>query len=268
MAGCYREGDAQRIDCFRGNGEDEVLPKDFKPASCHIIFDVKMDFTMKARYVLDGHGTPDPDGSTNTGVVSRESIRITLTYAALNDLKICAGDILNAYLQAPSSEKYYIPKCGMEFGLENVGKRTKIVRALYGSKSSGRDFRNHLRSCMTHLGFHSCKADPDVWMREATKCDGTPYYQYALLYVDDVLVIAEGAEQIIRNQIGKYFTIKEESIGIPEIYLGGGISEVILENGARAFTFSSSKYVRGAVSNVESYLQEKGAKLPSRASTP
>jgi hypothetical protein len=37
----------------------------------HIIFDVKMDFTRKARWVLDGHKTPDPVGSTYAGVVSR-----------------------------------------------------------------------------------------------------------------------------------------------------------------------------------------------------
>ena len=248
--------------------DDEPLPSGFKPASCHIIFDVKMDFTRKARYVLDGHRTADPDGSTYAGVVSRESVRIALTYAALNDIEICAGDILNAYLQAPSSEKYYIPKCGIEFGLENAGKRAKIVRALYGGKTSGRDFRNHLRSCMTHLGFSSCKADPDVWMRSSTKGDGTPYYQYALLYVDDVLVVAENAERIIRNEIGKYFEVKQESIGMPDIYLGGKISKVELMNGAKAYTFSSSQYVKGAVSNVEAYLRERNQKLPSRASSP
>ena len=81
-------------------------------------------------------------------------------------------------------------------------------------------------------------------------------------------LVAKGAEQIIRNKIGKYFMIKEESIGIPEVYLGGKISEVILNNGAQAFTFSSSKYVKGAVSNVEVYLREKGLKFPNRASTP
>ena len=248
--------------------DDEQLPTGYKPASCHIIFDVKMDFTRKARYVLDGHRTADPDGSTYAGVVSRESVRIALTYAALNDVSICAGDILNAYLQAPSSERYYIPKCGIEFGLENAGKRAKIVRALYGGKSSGRDFRNHLRSCMSHLGFQSCKADPDVWMRASNKSDGTPYYQYALLYVDDVLVVAEDAERIIRCEIGKYFEIKQESIGMPDIYLGGKISKVELMNGAKAYTFSSSQYVKGAVANVESYLKERNQKLPSRASTP
>ena len=136
-------------------------------------------------------------------------------------MNICEADILNAYLQAPSSEKNYIPKCGIEFGLENVGKRAKIVRALYEGKSSGRDFRNHLRSCMVHLGFDSCKADPDVWIRELSKADGSKYYEYTQLYVDDLLVVSERAEHVIRTKIGKYFELKEASIGLPDIYLGG-----------------------------------------------
>ena len=60
-------------------------------------------------------------GSTYAGVVSRESVRIAFTYAALNGVDICAADIRNAYLQAPSSCKDYII-CGPEFGIENVGK--------------------------------------------------------------------------------------------------------------------------------------------------
>ena len=139
-------------------------PKGWSKVTGHIVWDCKMDFTRKARWVLDGHKTPDPVGSTYAGVVSRESVRIAFTYAALNGLDICAGDIRNAYLQAPSSQKDYII-CGPEFGLENVGKVALIHRALYGGKSAGRDFRNHLRSCMHFLNFKSCPADPDVWMR-------------------------------------------------------------------------------------------------------
>ena len=169
-----------------------------------LIFNIKMDFTWKARFVLDGHKTPDPEGSTWAGVVARDSVCIALTYAALNDIDICAADILNAYLQAPSSEIHYI-KCGLEFGLENVGKQAKIVRALYGGKTSGRDFRNHLRSCMDHLlEFKSCEADPDVWRRSAVKANGAKYYEYALLYVDDLLMISENAKMVLRTEIGKY----------------------------------------------------------------
>ena len=80
-----------------------------------------------------------------------------VTYAALNDLDVCAADIRNACLQAPSSRKHYII-CGPEFGLENVGKVALIKRALYGDKVAGKDFRDHLRSCMRHLGFKSCLA--------------------------------------------------------------------------------------------------------------
>ena len=86
---------------------------------------------------------------------------IALTYAALNGLDVCAGDIRNGYLQAPSSKKDCVI-CGPEFELENVGKVALIHRDLYGGKMAGRDFRNHLRSCMLHLGFESCLADPDV----------------------------------------------------------------------------------------------------------
>ena len=99
---------------------DEKVPVGYAKASGHLIFDVKMDFTRKARYVLDGHKTAAADISTYAGVVSKESIRIALTYAALNGLDVCAADIQNAYLQAPSSQKHYIV-CGPEFGHENIG---------------------------------------------------------------------------------------------------------------------------------------------------
>ena len=111
-----------------------------------------MDFTRKARWVLDGHRTPDPIGSTSAGVVSHESVRIAITYATLNGLQVFAADIRNTYLQAPSSQKDYIV-CGPEFRIENIGKVALIHRALYGGKSAGRDFRNHLRTCMHHLMF-------------------------------------------------------------------------------------------------------------------
>lgn len=92
-----------------------------------------MDFTRKARWVKDGHKTPDPVTSNYAGVVSRESVRIAFTYAALNNLDVVAADIQNAYLTAPSSEKHYII-CGTEFGEEHEGKVALIRRALYGGK--------------------------------------------------------------------------------------------------------------------------------------
>ena len=103
---------------------DEHTPVGWKEASGHPIFDLKMDFMRKARWALDRHECADPDGSSCAcaGVVSRDSVKITLTCAALNDLDVCAADIRNAHLQAPSSQKDCII-CGPDFGIENEGKR-------------------------------------------------------------------------------------------------------------------------------------------------
>ncbi len=251
----------------------EILEPNARPppgwtrSSGHLIFDVKMDFTRKARWVKDGHRTPDAITPSYAGVVSRDSIRIALVYAKLLGLGICGGDIRNAFLQAPSSEKHYIV-CGPEFGLEYVGRCALIRRALYGGKVAGADFWHHLRSCMNHLGFTSSRADPDVWFRRAKRTTGEEYYEYVLLYVDDVLVISERAEQVLRKEIGQQFVLKEESIGKPTQYLGGKLREVTLENGVSAWSFSSTQYVQAAVKNVEEYLSSKGEKLVAKAPTP
>ena len=46
------------------------------------MFDVKLDFTRKARWVKVGHKTPNLDWwSTSAVFVTRDSVRIALTYA-------------------------------------------------------------------------------------------------------------------------------------------------------------------------------------------
>ena len=94
-------------------------------------------------------------------------------------------------------------------------------------------------------------------MRPAKKSDGSSCYEYILLYTDDVLIISDNAESVLRNGIGRYFDLKESSIGPPKLYLGGHVRKVELDNGAKAWAFSSSQYVQAAVKNVESYLEKK-----------
>ena len=152
----------------------QELPEGCTKASGHLVWDARMTLERKVRWVKDGHRTPEPTWSTHAGVVSRKSVRIALTCAALNDLNAFGADIQNACLQAPSSEKHHII-CGEEFGLENVGKRAIIVRALRGGKSAGADYWRHVRQAMESLDFESCKADPDVWFRTSAKADGITY---------------------------------------------------------------------------------------------
>ena len=64
--------------------EVQGVPPICKKVTGSLIWDINMDFTQKAIWVLDGHKNTNPFGSTYDGVVSMESVRIAFTYAALN----------------------------------------------------------------------------------------------------------------------------------------------------------------------------------------
>ena len=84
-----------------------------------MIFDIKMDgkFTRKARLVANGHKTNVHLSITYSSVVSRESLRLALLIASLNNLDISCCDIVNAYLNAGCREKLWTV-AGAEFGSE------------------------------------------------------------------------------------------------------------------------------------------------------
>jgi hypothetical protein len=248
---------------------DEMAPVGHQETQCHGMFDVKMDgFARKHRMVAGGHMTEAPKPLTHASVVSRESVRITLTMAALNDLEVKAADIQNAYLTAPVSEKIWT-RLGRESG-SDAGKKATVVHALYGLKSAGASFRNHLADYMRELGYESCKADADVWLKPETRpSDGFKHYSYVLCYVDDVLAAHHDAMQQIQK-INKRFPLKPGSVGDPDIYLGAKLRNVTFLNGVQAWSMSPSKHVQEAIKNVKSYLQEKepGRPWPKKAPTP
>ena len=176
---------------------------------------------------------------------------------------------MNAYVTAPVTEKIYTI-LGPEWGKELVGKKALIVRALYGLKSSGAAFRAHLADCMRHMGYKSCMADPDLWMKEEVDKDGDKYYAYVLCYVDDVLVIHHDAMTQL-SRIDKYFKLKPDSMGDPEMYLGAKLKEHQAANGVWCWTMSPSKYVREAVKNCDAHLKKNfdgRHSLPKKAPNP
>ena len=77
--------------------------------------------------------TKAPATITYASMMSRETVRIALMTAALNDLEVKLGDILYAYVP--------------EFG-KDIGKTAVIVRALYCLKLAGAAFRCHFARCI------------------------------------------------------------------------------------------------------------------------
>ncbi len=125
---------------------------------------------------------------------------------------------MNAYITAPVKEKVWTI-LGPEFG-HDTGRSAIIVRALYGLKSVGAAFQAHLASFMHQMGYTSCKADPDLWLKAVTRPeDNVRYYAYILCYVDDILCIHHNPMSVLR-EINGYLPLKPSSVGNPDIYLG------------------------------------------------
>ena len=246
--------------------DDTPEPVGFKYIDFHMVFDIKSDFTRKARYVAGGHQTDPPASITYASVVSQESIRIAFMLAALNDLGVMAADISGAYLNAPCKEKIMII-CGPEFGPEHEGKRAKVIRAAYGLKSSGYAWRSHLASVLREeLGWTMCKADNDVWFRPMQRADGTRCYEYILVYTDDIICVAANPRAAL-DKIDQVFKLKPDSIGPPTKYLGADVSKFHFNDdpSKEYWCMGSEQYVKEAIRNVRNWLNARGLELKMRA---
>jgi hypothetical protein len=232
-----------------------VLVVGYTQITGHIVFDVKLgeNFRRKARYCADGHKTGAPASVTYSTVVAEILYCILLAVAALNDLKVLGADVQNAFLTAPNKEKVWMI-AGPEFGADE-GKTFLVVRALYGLKSASFSFRSYMAEKLADLGFQSTIDDPDVWLRAASKGDGEQYYEYVLMYVDDILAISCDPNAILED-VQKTFKLKNDKIEPPEFYLGAKLQEKPI-NGLNCWTITSQDYVKAAVKNVEEAIKRR-----------
>ena len=170
------------------------------------------------RYTLiaGGHLTETPNALTYSSVASRESVRITFTLAALNNLNILTADSRNAYLNAPYTEKVHI-KCGLEFSPDKISIMDIIVRALYGLKSAGVAWHTHLKQTIHEIGFKPCLADGDVYLSANTKHKKVEYYEYLMVHVDVILAIS--IHQNFFSCLEEGCIFKNSSIKKPDQYL-------------------------------------------------
>ena len=222
----------------------------------HFIFDVKHDLTRKARLVAGGHKHVDvPAHMVYSSVASRDSVRVCLMLAALNDLEVKTADIGNAYLNAQCREKIWT-EAGPEFGSDS-GSVMLIEKALYGLKSSGAAWRAMFAATLQYMGYKSTKADPDVWIKPAAKPDGTKYYEMILVYVDDVLHISHDTEPVMKT-LGESYRLKSNTHGEPDRYLGANINKVSVGNKV-LFSMQCDDYVRSSITNLEQMLRDDGS---------
>ena len=236
----------------------------------HLIYDVKMDLTRKARLVAGGHLNKGvPKHVTYSSVVSKESVRICVTLAALNDLDILSGDIGNAYLNAQPREKCHVKITDdLLFGPSAIGKTALIVRALYGMKSSGAAWRDTIASFLKYdMKFDMCLADNDIWYKADVKEDGSKYYTYICIYVDDILICSERPGKYM-NELGVAFMLKPDSVGEPSVYLGADFRKKETSDGSKIWITGANSYLKEALQIYNEIMKKTGMKIQGRLRTP
>jgi hypothetical protein len=162
------------------------------------------------------------------------------------------GDISSAYLEAYTQEKVCFI-AGPEFGpLE--GHLLTIEKALYGLRSSGARWHDRFADTLRNMGYSTCKADPDVWLK-----DCTTHYEYVCVYVDDIMMLGKDPQSFFDELTHKY-NYKLKGVGTPVYHLGGDFSQ----DKDNTLVWGTTSYVQKMLKNYEMMFNEK----PKEASSP
>ena len=224
---------------------DGKPPPGYKKIPCHMIYDVKFDGRRKARFVAGGHLTDDPGEDAYAGVIAPEAVRLGMFAAVHNNLQVIAADIGNAYLHAKTGEKLYTI-LGEEYGPLS-GIIWIFDKGLYGLRSSGARFHEHLSDILKKMEFKPSQADPDLWFKDC----GT-HYEYIARYVDDILIFSKEPQELIKCL---QVTYSLQGVGVPEYYLGGDFKVVKKSNGIETFTFCAKTFITNVCERIERLME-------------
>ena len=59
------------------------------------------------------------------------------------------------------------------------------------------------------MGYVSCPANPDLWLKEQTDRKGRRYYSYILCYVDNLLVVHDNPKRVM-DKINSFLPLKPD----------------------------------------------------------
>jgi hypothetical protein len=95
----------------------------------------------------------------------------------------------------------------------------------------------------------------DMWFRDNKKPDGTEYYEYLVVYVDDVLIVSHDPQAIVQALARVPYTLKGG--GAPETYLGATIGRYTIQGTSLdTWSMSSTQYLDRAISVIEQRMGE------------
>jgi hypothetical protein len=145
---------------------------------------------------------------------------------------------------------------------------------LYGLRSLGACWRNHLADTIQRMGFSACLADGKVRLRSGIKPGGAQYYEYILVYVNNILAILLDPWSIM-DALFEHYALKAGIIRAPKEYLGSDVQKFNLQckdsRGPTVQSFWSmlvQTYIKRAVTKVKQMLAEVDQCPKTKVTTP
>ena len=230
----------------KGTFNKNTITQGFKLIRTHFVYAVNHDGRHKARMVAGGHLTDTPTESVYAGVVSLRSFRTCVLLGEMNGLESYTTDIGNAYLEATTNKKVCI-KAGPEFGTR-LNHLPIIYKALYGLRSSAKQFGDLLAACLKEQGFFQSHADPQIFM---TENDGL--YEYIATYVDDLNFILRKPMEFLTILQSHPYNFKLKGSGPISFHLGCGFERDT--NGI--LTMNPIKYIKKLVFSYQQMFGKK-----------
>lgn len=200
----------EELDSHQKNNTWTLVKKtpNIKIIGCKWVFRIKDEPTgprYKSRLCAKGYSqTVGIDyQETFAPTVRYDSIRLLLSTAIQNNLKMIQLDVKTAFLYGELEETIFMsPPDGL---LCEENMVCKLNKSLYGLKQAPRCWNSKFDSVLKKFGFVNSKADQCVYVGQVNKkkC-------YFCLYVDDGLLFStdESALKVITEELNSIFEIK------------------------------------------------------------
>lgn len=178
-------------------------PEGVKPLTCRWVLRERADGRLKARLVARGFEQEEGINYTETfsPVARHASIRLMLSYAATEKMKLVAFDVKTAFLHGKLEEVIYMRQPeGFDDGTNHV---CELEKSLYGLKQAPRNWHDTVSTFFEkEIGLVSSDDDPCLFYNQDKSIMMT-------LFVDDGLIAGRDEAEIYRmlDIINKKFEI-------------------------------------------------------------
>lgn len=177
-------------------------PKNVRPLTCRWVLSIKGDGQRKARVVIRGFEQEEGKNyfATFSPVAHHMSIRLILSIAASENMKVMTFDVKTAFLHGELKEEIFMYQ--PEGFNDKSGRVCKLQKSLYGLKQAPKNWNQKFTGFLKSLNFESTDDDPCVYYNKDRSL-------IIALHVDDGLMAGKSESYMIEilRKLNKEFQI-------------------------------------------------------------